>query len=48
MPEHGDYDKEKNKVFCGYWMSPLEWEEIHKYSFQSEDSEETSIEKGET
>jgi len=36
MPEHGDYDKENDKVFCGYWMSPMEWEEIHKYSIQSD------------
>jgi hypothetical protein len=45
MPVHGDYDKENDKVFCGYWMSPIEWEEIHKYQHQSEDMEVNSTEK---
>ena len=45
MPEHGDYDKQNKKIYCGYWMSPPEWEEIHKYSSQSEDIEENSTEK---
>lgn len=44
MPEHGDYDKENGKIFCGYWMSLQEWEEIHKYALQSEDLQENSPE----
>ena len=32
MPQHGDYDKDKNQIYCGYWMSPEEWQEIHKYA----------------
>lgn len=39
MPEHGDHDKENDKFYCGYWMSSLEWDEIHKYAPRPEESE---------
>lgn len=32
MPQHGEIDKRTNQIYCGYWMSLDEWEEIHKYS----------------
>jgi hypothetical protein len=32
MQEHGDYDKESAKWYCSYWMSTMEWEEVHDYS----------------
>jgi tRNA G37 N-methylase Trm5 len=32
MPEHGDIEKETKKIFCGYWMTTEEWEDIHDYS----------------
>ena len=32
MQEHGDYDKESAKWYCSYWMSTVEWEEVHDYS----------------
>ena len=25
MPHHGDIDKDKKKVYCGYWMTIEEW-----------------------
>lgn len=39
MPTHGEMDKDNNKIYCGYWMSPKEWEEIHSYYLSYEDSE---------
>jgi hypothetical protein len=32
MPEHGDIEKETKKIYCGYWMTIEEWEDIHNYS----------------
>jgi hypothetical protein len=32
MPRHGDVDRDKKKVYCGYWMTIEEWENIHNYS----------------
>lgn len=32
MTQHGQIDKNKNLVYCGYWMTFDEWEEIHKYN----------------
>jgi hypothetical protein len=32
MPQHGDYDKITNQIYCGYWMSLDDWEEVHKYT----------------
>jgi hypothetical protein len=32
MPHHGDIDKDKKKVYCGYWMTLEEWDYIHNYS----------------
>jgi hypothetical protein len=31
MTEHGDYDFQKLKWYCGYWMNEEEWLEIHDY-----------------
>jgi tRNA G37 N-methylase Trm5 len=32
MPQHGDIEKETKRIFCGYWMTIEEWEDIHNYS----------------
>jgi hypothetical protein len=32
MPQHGDTEKETKRIFCGYWMTIEEWEDIHNYS----------------
>jgi hypothetical protein len=31
MPHHGEIDSTTNKIFCSYWMTFDEWEEIHNY-----------------
>ena len=31
MQQHGDYDPQQEKWFCGYWMSPEEWFDVHNY-----------------
>jgi hypothetical protein len=46
MPQHGEIDKEKKLVYCGYWMTFEDWEDIHKYSpniDQSEDDEKETV-----
>lgn len=32
MPQHGETDNETKKIYCGYWMTVEEWEDIHDYS----------------
>jgi len=32
MPEHGDYDSQQQKWYCGYWMTQEEWLDIHDYA----------------
>jgi hypothetical protein len=32
MPQHGEIDNEKKLIYCGYWMTFDDWEDIHKYS----------------
>jgi hypothetical protein len=33
MPQqHGDYDTQQQKWFCGYWMPQEEWLDIHNYA----------------
>jgi len=32
MPEHGDYDPQQQKWYCGYWMVQDEWLDIHDYA----------------
>lgn len=32
MPHHGEIDNKTNRVYCGYWMTFEDWEDIHKYS----------------
>jgi hypothetical protein len=32
MPEHGDYDLQARKWYCGYWMTEEEWLDIHDYT----------------
>jgi hypothetical protein len=33
MPQqHGDYDAQQQKWFCGYWMSQEEWLDVHNYA----------------
>jgi hypothetical protein len=31
MPEHGDYNEDLRKWYCGYWITAEEWEDIHDY-----------------
>jgi hypothetical protein len=43
MPQHGDYNQEQQKLYCGYWMTPDEWLDIHDYApptFNSENDEQ--------
>jgi hypothetical protein len=44
MPQHGDYDKNTNQIYCGYWMSLDDWEEIHKYTPNLDGFEKTEEE----
>jgi len=47
MPQHGEIDKEKKLVYCGYWMTFEDWEDIHKYNpniDESEDDEKETVE----
>lgn len=30
--QHGDYDLQQQKWFCGYWMTQDEWLEVHDYA----------------
>ena len=48
MPEHGEYDREKNMFYCSYWMNHDEWEEVHKYTPQSDDLEDSIVKSTET
>jgi hypothetical protein len=34
MPQqqHGHYDPQQQKWFCGYWMSQEEWFDVHNYA----------------
>ena len=32
MPEHGDYDLQAQKWYCGYWMTEEQWFDIHDYA----------------
>ena len=32
MPEHGDYDLQARKWYCGYWMTEEQWFDIHDYA----------------
>ncbi|CAN5881497.1 hypothetical protein BH23THE1_BH23THE1_07010 [soil metagenome] len=32
MPQHGEIDNKKNLIYCGYWMTFDDWDDIHKYS----------------
>jgi hypothetical protein len=45
MPEHGDYDPQEQKWYCGYWMTADEWFDIHDYA-PAEKSEEQEEEQG--
>ena len=31
MPQHGELDKDTKKVYCNYWMTLEEWDDIHNY-----------------
>jgi len=31
MSQHGDYDQQQQKWYCGYWMNQEEWLDIHDY-----------------
>jgi hypothetical protein len=43
MANHGDIDQGTKKIFCGYWMTFGEWEDIHGYTI-NEKLEETATE----
>ena len=32
MPQHGDFDLQQQKWYCGYWMMQEEWLDIHDYA----------------
>ena len=32
MQQHGSYDQQQQKWFCGYWMGQEEWLDIHDYA----------------
>ncbi len=32
VPQHGELDKATKKVYCNYWMTLEEWNDIHNYS----------------
>ena len=32
MPAHGDYNEDKHKWYCSYWLTLEEWEDIHDYA----------------
>jgi hypothetical protein len=32
MPHHGEIDNLSKKIYCGYWMTIEEWEDIHAYN----------------
>lgn len=32
MSEHGEFNKDTNKVYCNYWMTIEEWDDIHSYT----------------
>ena len=42
MPQHGETDNEAKKIYCGYWMTVDEWEDIHDYSIY-ENFEELNV-----
>jgi hypothetical protein len=41
---HGDIDHNIKKVFCGYWMTFEEWEDIHGYTVNEKPGETTATE----
>jgi hypothetical protein len=32
LHQHGHYNPQQQKWFCGYWMSQEEWFDIHNYA----------------
>ncbi len=40
MPEHGQYDEQAQRWFCGYWMTFEEWEDVHDYTPKAAPGEE--------
>jgi len=32
VSQHGDYDQQQQKWYCGYWMTRQEWLDIHDYA----------------
>jgi hypothetical protein len=42
MPQHGDFDLQQQKWYCGYWMMQEEWLDIHDYApiLQQKEGEE--------
>jgi len=32
VSQHGDYDQQQQKWYCGYWMTQQEWLDIHDYA----------------
>jgi hypothetical protein len=50
MPEHGDYNSQAQKWYCGYWMNEEEWFDIHDYApptLQERDAKEPIEEENE-
>jgi hypothetical protein len=42
MPQHGDTNNETKKIYCGYWMTAEEWDDIHNYNID-ENTEESFL-----
>ncbi|HEY3094732.1 MAG TPA: hypothetical protein VGJ42_03125 [Nitrososphaera sp.] len=47
MPQHGYYDQQQQKWFCGYWMTQEEWLDVHDYSPPTLQQEEEHAEEDE-
>jgi len=45
MPQHGDYDPQEEKWYCGYWMGQEEWLDIHDYAPPTLQKEEGQAEE---
>ncbi len=41
MPHHGETNNETKTIYCGYWMTIEEWEDIHSYDI-NENFEESN------
>lgn len=40
MPQHGEFDLKSNRIFCDYWMTQKEFEDIHDYAIDNDEYKE--------